>query len=107
MEELEELREQRLTELSKQKAQQKKLEQKQLEAEQQLEAAVKPLLSIEARERLNNVRLVNKELYLSVLQTVLLLKQKRQFDGILSGNEIKMLLEKFAEQKRETKITRK
>ena len=105
--ELEQAREQRLNELKQQMLQEKQQEQKQQEAEEKLDAAVRGLLSIEARERLNNVKLVNKNLYLTVVQTILLLKRKRQFDGVLSDAELKMLLERFSQHKREITIKRK
>ncbi|MDO8538584.1 MAG: DNA-binding protein [archaeon] len=104
---MEQAREQRLNELKQKMLEEKQEDTKQVEAEQQLDAAVKPLLSIEARERLNNVKLVNKNLYVTVAQTILMLRQKRQFTGALSDAELKMLLEKFSQHKREIRIKRK
>ena len=72
-----ELRKQRLQELRKRELD----EQAVLEAEAKINSAVRSLLTEEARTRLNNVRLVNKEQYLKVAQVILYLQKAGQLQG--------------------------
>jgi len=92
----EEARKQKLEALKKQEA----------EAEAKIGAIVRSLLSDEARTRLNNVRLVNTELYLKAVQAILYLQNARQLQGKVSEQDLKQLLGKMGERK-EIKITRK
>jgi len=81
-------------------------EQERLEAEERITSVVKALLTEEARARLNNVGLVNQELYLRVVQAVAYLHQAGQLNGKVSEPELKVLLEKLG-KKREISIRRK
>lgn len=81
-------------------------EQAVLEAEAKINSAVRSLLTEEARTRLNNVRLVNKEQYLKVAQVILYLEKAGQLQGKISEDELKQLLDRMS-SKREIKIRRK
>ena len=97
-----ELGKQRLEELRKRQLE----EQAVLEAEAKINSAVRSLLTEEARTRLNNVRLVNKEQYLKVAQVILYLQKAGQLQGKIGEEELKQLLDRMS-SKREIKIRRK
>jgi len=84
----------------------KNQEEARQQAEEKISASVRPLLTEEARNRLNNVGLVNKKLYLKTVQLVLYLQQAGQLQGKISGQELKLLLDKMR-NKREITIKRK
>jgi len=80
---------------------------KQAEAEIQLNALMKGILEEGARERLNNIKIVNRELYLQAAQALLYLQRAGQLPkGKLSDAQLRQLLSKMTE-KREIKIRRK
>ncbi len=68
----------------------------QLQAEMRLDAAMKQMLEPEARERLNRVKLVNRELYGAAAQNLLYLSRAGQIEGKLSDSGLKELLEKIS-----------
>ena len=74
--------------------------------QEQLDTAMRQVLSHEAKTRLGNVKLVNQELYLKAAQAVLYLYQKGQVQGKINEEQLKQLLEKLS-AKREIKIKRK
>ncbi len=76
------------------------------QAQEQLDNVLRFLLGPEAKQRLANVRISNKPLYLKAAQSLLMLYKAGQIGGKVSENELKQLLEKLSE-KREPKITRK
>lgn len=91
---------------------QKKLEQllqqnQQLEIEAKLDEVARKILTPEAKARLGNVKLVNRELYMSAIQTLLHLYQQGQIQGKIDETHLKALLEKLRSGKREINITRK
>ncbi len=108
MPELDEIRQRKLGELQAQLEQQRQLEQQQLEAEKQIEPLMRKLLDEKARERLNNVRLVNKERYFQVAQSIIYLFNAGKIKGKLSEAELKELLSRLSKAgEKEFKITRK
>lgn len=80
--------------------------QAQQQAEMQLDASLKMVLTDDARERLNNVKLVNRELYMRAAQGIIYFARNNNVQGKLSDNDVKMLLQKLT-QKRDINITRK
>jgi len=106
MNDAEEIKQKKLEELKQQYVQQQTEEQKQLEAEAQLSALLRKILTDEARTRLNNVKLVNKELYLKASQAIMYLVQAKRLQGKMSEAELKELLLKLS-AKKEMKIKRK
>jgi len=100
--EYEEARRRKLEEFQKNRLE----EQAAAEAETKLDLAVRNLLTEEARQRLNNVRLVNRQLYLKAVQVILYLAKAGQLQGRLGEEELKALLEKVRDKK-EIKIRRK
>lgn len=102
----ESVRAKQLETLKKQVFEQQQAQEQAARAEAQLDETLRFLLSTEAKERLSNVRLANKTLYLKTAQTLLMLYKSGQLNEKISGEQIKQLLEKLSER-RETKITRK
>jgi len=90
--------------------QQKMAHMKQAEQQAQAEAQLKQLLDVimtsAAKERIMNVRLVNKELYLKAAQYILLMYRAGKLQGKLEEQALIQLL-KTLSQKREIKIVRK
>jgi programmed cell death protein 5 len=108
--ELESIKEKRMEELKQRLAQQQAKQEDALKAEMQLDAALKHLLSPEAKARLSNVKLVNEQLYLGAAQAVLYLAKLGKIGAHkkLGDAQMKELLEKISKQtKREIKIKRK
>ena len=103
---VEQLKEKRLEELKQQIAAQQAAQQEQLQAEIQLNALLRNILSPEAKQRLSNISLVNKELYLQVSQVLLYLAKAGQLQGRISDEQLKSLLEKIKGKKREIQIKR-
>jgi len=106
MSDLEEVRQKKMDELKQHQLEQQKTGEREQAAEMQVTSLVRKLLDDGAMQRLNNVRLVNRELYLRAVQTVLMMYRARRFSGKLNDADTKILLEKLS-QKRETTITRK
>lgn len=97
-----EIKEQRMEELKKRQLE----EERQEETEAKIALITRSLLSDEARNRLNNVKIVNQQLYLKTVQSILYLQNAGQLQGKIEEQELKMLLEKLR-NKKEIKITRK
>ena len=81
-------------------------QQRQMDAEMQLDSALKRVLTDDARERLNNVKLVNREVYMKAAQAIIYFANNSKVQGKLSDSEVKMLLQKLT-QKKEINIRRK
>lgn len=100
--EQERLRQQKLEELNKRYEEGKK----EAEEEAQLNTVLRALLSEKAKARLNNVKLVNRELYLKAVQAIVHLQNTGNVQGKLDDEQLKLLLEQLR-NKREIKIRRK
>ena len=98
----EEIKRQKMEELKQRQLK----EQQRDEREAKIATVTRSLLEEKAMERLNNVKIVNKELYLKVIQLVLYLQRAGQLQGKIGDEELKQLLEKIR-NKKEIKITRK
>jgi len=103
---IDEIREKKMQQLQEQYEEQQRQEQQSAEAGRQLNTIVRRLLSEEARTRLNNVKLVNNELYLAAAQAILYLYKAGQLKERLQDEQLKDLLEKLR-SKKEVKIRRK
>ena len=106
-EELDQLRKQRLEELKQKMGQQQSAEGQANEAEMQLDAVLRQVLSPEAKARLSNVQLVNRELYLKAAQTIVYIARSGKLQQKISDEELKRLLEKLQPKKKEINIKRK
>jgi programmed cell death protein 5 len=85
-------------------------EQRQVQAEQQIEAQkqalLKQILSPEARQRLTNLKMVKPELTDQIELQLIQLAQMRKLPTPLSDAQLKQILIQLQPKKRETKITR-
>ncbi len=104
--EYEEAKQKKLEEMKKKYAEQQNTQQQEMQADVQLSTLLNQILEPEAKQRLTNIKLVNKERYLMVSQHLLYLAKAGQLPGKLSDAQLKTLLAK-ATQKREINITRK
>ncbi len=101
-----EIKERKINEIKEKYSQQMEDQQRQIELENQIDSALKLILSEEAKTRLYNVRLVNRELYLKTAQSLIFLYKSGKISGKLSEEEVKSLLERLS-AKREITIKRK
>ncbi len=98
-EELEALKARKLAELKR------RMEEEQARRAQ-IEAILRQILTPEARERLNNLRLVKPELATALEEQLIILAQQRRIPIPVTDDFLKRLLSELYEQtKRETKIT--
>jgi len=98
-EELEAIRMRKLAELKKKMEEEK-------ERRARIEAVLRRILTPEARERLNNLRLVKPELAAALEEQLILLAQSRRVPIPITDDFLKKLLSELYEQTRkETKIT--
>lgn len=105
---LEEIKRKKMQEMQRQAAPSPaEAEQAEAEMEAQLDSMLRSVLTPEAKARLANIRLVNKELYLKVAQSLLYLARAGQLPGKLDDDQLKSLLEKARGQKRDISIKRK
>ncbi|MBS3057187.1 MAG: hypothetical protein J4415_01005 [Candidatus Diapherotrites archaeon] len=77
------------------------------EQEAQLDAIMRKLLEPEAKARLANVRLVNKDLYFRAVQSVMYLAQQSGGKEKLNDYQVKRILERLSGAKREIRIVKK
>jgi programmed cell death protein 5 len=85
-------------------------EQRQSQAEQQMEAQkqalLKQILSPEARERLNNLKMVKAEFIEQIELQLIQMAQTGKLPIPLSDDQLKQILIQLQSRKRETKIRR-
>ena len=105
--EIEEIRQQKANELRQRMEEQKKAEEQDGEMEAKIDLMLKTILSPEAKQRIGNVRLVNKEVYLQAAQTLIYLAQSNKLKEKISDIQLKQLLAKISGRKKEIKIKRK
>ena len=101
-----ELKQQKMEEMKKKMLAQQQAEQQRLEAESQISSAVRQLCEEAAYSRLYNVKLVNRELYMKAVQSILSLAQQGYIKSKVTEPQMKQLLEKLS-VKREIKIKRR
>ncbi len=105
--EISELKEKKMGELKQRLLAQKKAEELAEHQEMQLDNVLRAVLSPEAKARLGNVRIVNKELFLKATQAIVYLYQSGKLQGKIQDNEARLLLERLSGRKPEFKIVRK
>lgn len=107
MEELGDVRMQKAEELKRRLAEQQASQARVQEAEQQLDGILSRILSVEAKQRLSNVKLVNQNLYFLAARNLIAMAKSRGLAGKLSDDGVKALLKKLSNTKREIRIKRK
>ncbi len=102
----EDLKEKKLDELKQKYLKQQEEENQALEMEDKMQSILKSILTEEAKQRLSNVRLVNKELYTRAFQAIMGLVQKGMVQGKLNEEQVKEIL-RHLNKRRDINITRK
>ncbi len=106
MDELEALKQRKMAELRARAEQKAEAEQRETDTESKLAALANAVLTEEARTRLFNVKLVNRELYLKTLQTIVMLTQNGRIQEKLRDSDMRSLLSQLNDKK-EIRIKRK
>ena len=107
---LEEIRRRKMEEIqsSGSQAQSREAERQQQEAERAMRLQIlRQILDPVARERLANVRLVKPELAENVENQLVQLYSMGRIKKVINDEELKQILSKLTETKRETKIERR
>jgi programmed cell death protein 5 len=107
MQSIEEIKNQKREELKKKLEAQKEAEKQQEVIETQVEVMLKQILSPEAKTRLANVKLVNKDLWLNVSQSLIYLVKSGKINRRIEDTELKRLLAEVSGRKKQIKIKRK
>jgi programmed cell death protein 5 len=105
-EELEELRRRRTVELQRRLAQEQERIQMQQQIEMQKQAVLRQILTPEARQRLNNLKMVKQE-YTEQLELQLIqLAQTGKINIPITDEQLKEILTRLQSRKRDIKIRR-
>ncbi|MCR4335915.1 MAG: DNA-binding protein [archaeon] len=100
------LKEKKLEELKQKYLEQAEEEKQAQEMEAKIQSVLKSILTEEAKQRLGNVRLVNKELYTRAFQAIMGLVQKGMIQEKLNEEQLKEILRQL-NNRRDINITRK
>ncbi len=103
-EELAALRKRRSSELQRQLGDSQNRDAQRQQNEAQKAQALRGILSTEARDRLNNLKLARPELTDQIENQLIMLAQSGRIKALLSDNDLKKILTQMMSQKRETKI---
>lgn len=109
-EELEKIREQRLKEMAEKQQQQGSTEAEKEQAaaaEAQKKAALRRILTPEARQRLSNLRTVKPQFAESIEQQLILLHSQGRVRGKIDDDRLKAMLKKAQSGRRDISIRRK
>ena len=105
-EELEELRRRKLLTLQQKVAEEQQQTQMEQQVEQQKQALLRQILAPEARQRLNNLKMVKPEFAAQLELQLIQLAQSGRLNIPLNDEQLKELLAKLQPTKREIKIRR-
>ena len=103
-EELAALRKRRANELQRQLGESQAREAQRQQIEAQRAQALRGVLSTEARDRLNNLKLARPELAEQIENQLIMLAQSGRIQGLQSDDDLKQILTQMMSNKRETKI---
>ena len=100
------LKQKKLEEMQEKYLKQKEEEQKQEETERKMQAMMRQLVDERGLERLNNVKIINGQLYMKAFQAVVTLAQRGYVKEKLNEEQVKQILAQLKD-KREISIKRK
>ncbi len=105
--ELEALRQKRMQELQQQAAQQQQQEQQQQQIEMQLQNAMRQILTPEARDRVNNIKLANPQQGQQIEMQLIQLAQSGRIPVPVDDDMLRNILGQITPKKREITIQRR
>jgi len=105
--ELEELRRRRMYELQQKLAQEQQRAQMQQQLEMQKQAILRRILTSEARQRLNNLKMVKPEFANALELQLIQLVQAGKVQTPITDTQLKEILIRLQTQRRDIKITRR
>jgi programmed cell death protein 5 len=105
-EELEDVRKRRMLQLQRRLAEEQQRVQMAQQVEQQKQALLRQILTPEARQRLNNLKMVKPEFAAQLELQLIQLAQSGRLNIPLNDEQLKELLAKLQSTKREIKIRR-
>ncbi|MGC8689365.1 MAG: DNA-binding protein [Thermoplasmata archaeon] len=105
--ELEEIRRRKLAQLLAQQSTEEQEVQKEREVQEERLRILRQYLTSEARERLNRVKLVKPDLAEAVENQIIYLAQTGRLNRMITDDEIRTLLARLSEGKRDIKIERR
>lgn len=105
-EEIEDIRKRRMLQLQRRLAEEQQRMQMEQQVEQQKQALLRQILTPEARQRLNNLKMVKPEFAAQLELQLMQLAQGGRLNIPLSDEQLKELLVKLQSTKREIKIRR-
>ncbi len=105
--EIESIRQRRTAELQRQQQQSAQAEDQAKQRELQKQNILRQLLTVEARDRLANVRVAHPELAESVEYQLIQLAQSGRLKDLINDSMLRDILRQMTPQQREIKIERK
>ena len=105
-EELEDIRKRRMLQLQRKITEEQQSMQMEQQVEQQKQALLRQILTTEARQRLNNLKMIKPEFAAQLELQLIQLAQNGRLNIPLSDEQLKELLAKLQSTKREIKIRR-
>ena len=106
-ERLEDMRKKRLLELQQRLSQEKQRTQVQKQVEMQKQALLRQILSMEARQRLTNLKMVKPEFAAQIELQLMQLAQAGRLKIPVTGEQLKEILGQLQSKRRNIKIQRK
>ncbi|MCK5423629.1 MAG: DNA-binding protein [Deltaproteobacteria bacterium] len=105
--EMDELRRKRLEELQNQSAREQDAQRQKEQTEsvkQQKQSILRSILSDQAKQRVNNIKLVNPQMAEAIENQLITLAQSGRIRGVISEEQLLQMLRELQNSKRDTKI---
>ena len=105
--EMDELRRKRVEELQNQSAREQDVQSQREQAEsanQQKQSILRSILSDQAKQRVNNIKLVNPQMAEAIENQLITLAQSGRIRGVISEEQLLQMLRELQNSKRDTKI---